>query len=464
MADSRPLAADATAIWKAAVASVRSETLIEHRVHIEERDGVATLHCGLSPVALAPIQLSSFRRIVVVGAGKSCAGMAAGLEHALGDAWASRVGLTGWINVPDNCARPLSRLHLHPARPAGVNEPTQRAVAGTQEILKLVSQCHPDDLVICLLSGGGSALLPCPTDGITLDDKLAVTRFLSGAGADIHHLNTVRKQLSQVKGGQLLRVCHARRLVSLILSDVLGDPLDVIASGPTVPNSSTAGDALQVLRGFPGSESHVPAAVWQMLERAAATTPSASPTPGCAVENLIVGNNQMALDAAAAAAERLGYRTTVLPTVLREPAAEAIGGKLLDQAISMAHLAKQRWCLISGGEPTVQLVPSAQRGRGGRNQQLVLAAICRWLAQSPAGEAPPFVLMSGGTDGEDGPTDAAGAIFSATTLKRLNALGWDPEDYLRRNDAYPILDATGSLLRTGPTDTNVCDVRVIVGG
>jgi hydroxypyruvate reductase len=183
--------------------------------------------------------------------------MAAGLEAALGPKIIVERSVSGWINVPADCVRALSAIHLHAARPAGVNEPTPEGVFGTEKILQIVSSLHDNDLCICLLSGGGSALLPAPIDGISLSEKQALTRYLSAAGANIEELNTVRKQLSQIKGGGLARRCRAGNLVTLIISDVLGDPLDVIASGPTVPNSTTAVDALTVLKRYLGGNERI---------------------------------------------------------------------------------------------------------------------------------------------------------------------------------------------------------------
>ena len=238
---------DALRIWRAGLEAVRSERLIREHVRVAGH--------WLIVGEEQPIDLQRIGRIAVVGAGKAGAGMAAGLEEALGPEIAESKQLVGWVNVPADCVPPgedggpprtARRIHLHAARPAGRNEPTAEGVAGTEEILKIVSLLRPDDLCLCLISGGGSALLPAPAEGISLADKLAVTQHLSAAGADIR-LNTVRKQLSRIKGGGLARACRAGRLVSLIISDVLGDPLDLIASGPTVPDHSTPADALTVL-------------------------------------------------------------------------------------------------------------------------------------------------------------------------------------------------------------------------
>ena len=246
------LRADASAIWQAAVEAVRSDRLVKENVRI---DGEWLV------VGDESLALSSVGRIAVVGAGKAGAGMAAGLEEALGMRVMAEKRVAGWINVPADCVRELPGIHLHAARPGGVNEPTAEGVFGAGKILEIVQSLGPSDLCVCLLSGGGSALLPAPVGGVSLAEKQAVTRLLSAGGANIQELNTVRKQLSQIKGGRLARRCRAGRMITLIISDVLGDPLDVIASGPTVPDSHTAGEALAILERYAGGdESVAPAA------------------------------------------------------------------------------------------------------------------------------------------------------------------------------------------------------------
>ncbi len=444
---------DALAIWLAGLEAVRSERLIRDAVSVEDSFLLLGDH---------EFDLREIRQIVVVGAGKAGAGMAAGLEQVLGSQLLAQKQVTGWVNVPADCVRSLSRITLHAARPAGMNEPTESGEQGSREILRLVESLEPQDLCICLLSGGASALLPAPVEGISLADKQAVTRFLSGAGANIQELNTVRKQLSRLKGGGLARSCRAGTLVTLIISDVLGDPLDIIGSGPTVPDSSTASAALAALQRFTKDESDVPAAVWQVLREKAAND-KRNPSPVSDQPegfSLVIGNNAVAVDAAGSEAERRGYSAAMTAATTLEGQAEGIGRHLADMALQMRHQAGPD-CLISGGEPVVQLAAAAERGRGGRNQQLVLAAL-EQLQAEPAGSATGIVILSGGTDGEDGPTDAAGAWFDSSILQRAVALGLNPTDYLRRNDAYNFFQPLAALLKTGPTHTNVCDLRVVL--
>lgn len=409
---------------------------------------------GLLVVGDEKIALDAIRRIAVVGAGKAGAGMAQGLLDALGAKAIAEKHVTGWINVPADCVRDLPPLVLHAARPAGVNEPTQDGVDGTGHILDIAGSLSKDDLCISLISGGASALLPGPVDEISLEDKAAVTRHLSAAGATINELNTVRKQLSRIKGGGLARACRAGRLITLMISDVLGDPLDVIASGPTVPDGGTPRQALEVLNRFQAREAGISSRVFDYLlqKQQRPDMPIA-----CRVTNLVIGNNAKAVDAAGIEAERLGYSHAMTGARTSEGPAEDVGRHLAEMAISMRAKPGPD-CLISGGEPVVKLPAAGERGLGGRNQQLVLAAFELLAGSHCAGIA----LLSGGTDGEDGPTDAAGALVDTGVCREATRQHLDARDYLRRCDAYRFFSAAGGLIKTGPTHTNVCDLRVIV--
>jgi hydroxypyruvate reductase len=474
------LRSDALTIWQAGVDAVRSDRLVRETVRIEAHE--------LAIDDQLRLDLDQVRRIVVIGAGKAGAGMAAGVEQALGADLAKDKQLSGWINVPADCVEwhdaprrdarhgASCHIHLHPARPAGVNEPTEDGERGSREILRLVEAMGPQDLCLCLISGGASALLPAPVAGISLADKLAVTRFLSAAGANIQELNTVRKQLSRIKGGGLARACRAGWLVTLIISDVIGDPLDVIGSGPTVEDASTPADALAVLDKYAARPSgQVPMAVFRTLEGRARewhNAPRRDARRGASCHTVVIGNNAVAVDAAGQTAVRLGYSPAMSAARTLEGPAEDVGRHLAEMALAMRS---QRGsdCLISGGEPVVQLVPAAQRGLGGRNQQLVLAALerlermrnaeCGMRNEGDVGDAlRGIIILSGGTDGEDGPTDAAGAVIDAEIAARARAAGLDAADSLRRNDAYHFFDPVGGLVKTGPTHTNVCDVRVVL--
>jgi glycerate 2-kinase len=442
---------DALRIWQAGADAVRSQRLVREALRVEGSDLL---------IGDQRLRLGALRRIAVVGAGKAGAGMAAAVEEALGPRLMEEKQLTGWINVPADCVRPLRRIMLHPARPPGVNEPTPAGAAGSREILRIAASLGPEDLCLCLISGGGSALMPAPVEGISLDDKLQVTRYLSAAGANIEQLNTVRKQLSRIKGGGLARACRAGRLISLIISDVPGDPLDVIASGPTVEDRSTPQAALRVLDSFAARGSGISPRVFEYLEQ---KHQRGRPRPTSQVTNLVIGNNATAVDAAGLEAERLGYSHAMLSAERPEGPAEEVGRHLAEMALRMRDQPSVGArpgpdCLISGGEPVVTLVDESRRGLGGRNQQLVLAALERLADDGAEGIA----LLSGGTDGEDGPTDAAGAILDAAVLRAARQQNLDPADYLARNDAYHFFQPLDALIRTGPTHTNVCDVRVVV--
>jgi hydroxypyruvate reductase len=330
--------------------------------------------------------------------------------------------------------------------------------------LQVVQSLGPDDLCLCLLSGGASALLPFPVEDVTLEDKLLVTRHLSAAGANIEQLNTVRKQLSQIKGGGLARACRAGALISLIISDVPGDRLDVIASGPTAEDSSTAQAALKVLTDFHAREAGISPRIFQYLERKSSgleevsdTRATNGPRTAPRILNFIIGNNATAVDAAGLAAERLGYSHAMASSPQPEGLADEVGRHLAEIALRMRNVPGPD-CLISGGEPVVRLVASPRRGLGGRNQQLVLAAL-DFLEKDGAAR---IALLSGGTDGEDGPTDAAGAMLNEEILAAARSRRMGPREFLARNDAYHFFSPLDALIKTGPTQTNVCDLRVVV--
>lgn len=454
------LRADAIEIWRAAVAAVDSERLLRSAISADDQRLVICGHEFLR---------DRLGRICVVGGGKAGAGMAAGVEAALaGTTFAGR--LDGWVNVPDNCVRPLERIHLHAARPAGRNEPSAAGVEGTNEILDRVAHLGPADVCVVLLSGGGSALLPAPVRGITLDDKLSITRLLSRAGASIQELNCVRKQLSRIKGGGLARACRAGTLITVIISDVIGDPLETIASGPTVPNTETPGDALAVLQKYAGAASDIPTSVRDFLQRpldlridhGSSRRPPVNPhpSPPTAHHSHVIGNNRIALEAAARRARELGYRVEKIVSD-EDGVACDVGAALAEQCVSLrARPADAPRCVLTGGEPVVHVVETDRPQKGGRNQELVLAAAVRLWDDG----MDRLCILSGGTDGEDGPTDAAGAVADADLLAQARSLRLDPGEFLQWNNAYPFFAAAGGLLKTGPTHTNVMDVRVALIG
>ncbi len=448
------LRSDVQAIWRAGVAAVDSERLVRENVSVEG---------GLLRICDQTVSLQDVRKIVVVGAGKAGRGMALGLEQALGEKVAQEKQLAGWLNTPADCTAGERRIHLHPGRPAGRNEPTAAGVLGARRILQLVSSLEADDLCIALISGGGSALLPAPAEGISLAHKQAVTRWLSAAGANIEELNLVRQNLSQIKGGGLARACRAGKLITLIISDVLGDPLDMIASGPTVLTEPRLLAARDVLDRFGAAAEPAILPIRHWLDARAASVESESELHDAPPVNrhFVIGNNAVAVDAAGLEAEKRGYSHAMTSARASEGAAESVGRHLAEMAITMLQHPGPD-CLISGGEPTVKLAPADQRGDGGRNQQLVLAALEELQNKRVAAALEGVALLSGGTDGEDGPTNAAGAFIDAASAKESRRRNLSPASYLERNDAYHFFEPLETLLLTGPTHTNVCDLRVVV--
>ncbi len=322
---------------------------------------------------------------------------------------------------------------------------------GTQAILELVSELAENDLCLVLISGGGSALLPGPAEPVSLAEKSELTRALAAAGATIQELNTVRKHLSTVKGGRLAARITAGRTIALIISDVIGDPLDVIASGPTVPDPSSPADAEAILRRLL-SDRQVPATVWERLR-----TAGPAPAVRTSVKNVVIGSNRTAVAAAAAEARRRGYDVKDIGSANAGEAAEW-GVTLASAALDARRRHTRRLCMVGGGETTVKLGATDRLRKGGRNQEIALAAIDR-LWNEPADGV---VVLSGGTDGEDGPTDAAGAIADVMVLAEARRRRLSPREFLAGHDSYWFFDAAGGLIKTGPTHTNVMDIQVVL--
>jgi len=375
-------------------------------------------------------RMADFDRIQVIGAGKASASIARAVEHLLG-----RLIKGGIVNVPDGTVAKLRRIDLNPA---GHPIPDERGEQGAQQILKIAREAGPRDLLICVISGGASALMPAPSPLLTLAAKQEITRKLLNAGATIHELNTVRKHLSLIKGGQLAAAASPACVLSLILSDVIGDDLDVIGSGPTVGDSSTAEQADTVLRKFGVS---VPSGV--LLE-----TPKVTQAQNL-VFNLVVGSNRLAMDAAAAKAKELGYRTLVLSSSVDGETREIarMHAAIVKEILTAGRPVRRPACLLSGGETTVTV---RGKGLGGRNQEFVLAAA---IALEGLG---PMTIFSAGTDGLDGPTDAAGAMADERTPMA------GAREFLDNNDSYHFFEKLGALIKTGPTGTNVMDVRILL--
>ncbi len=386
------------------------------------------------------------RDVYVIGAGKASGPMALAAERALG----KRIK-AGAINTKYGHAAKLRRISI---TECGHPMPDRQGVAGTRRLVEIARSAGEGDLVICLISGGASALTPLPAAPLSLADMRRTTALLLASGADIHEINTVRKHLSEVQGGQLARLAAPARVFSLILSDVIGDDLDVIGSGPTVPDRSTFADAEAVLRRR-GLWDKAPLRVRHRLEEAREETPKPGDPLFARVSNVIVGSNGVAMSAAAEKARSLGYRTLILSSSIEGEAREVAGvhTAILREIVASGNPVGRPACVISGGETTVTL---QGKGKGGRNQEFVLAAVDR------IGGVPGVVILSAGTDGTDGPTDAAGAVADGGTLARAEGLGMNAAKYLAKNDSYRYFDALGDLVKTGPTRTNVMDVRVML--
>ena len=441
MAHQAALRRDALGIFRAALKAADPAEAVRRYVTVER----STLRVGRKRYPLA-----AFRRVIVLGAGKASARMAEALERLLGE----RI-TTGLINTKYGHLARLKRIALHEC---GHPVPDSAGVNGSRRIAALAAKAEAGDLVLCLISGGASALLPLPAEPITLDEKQETSRLLLGCGATIHEINAVRKHISAIKGGQLARLAAPATVVSLLLSDVIGDPLDVIGSGPTAPDVSTFATAWKVIEKY-SLQDRIPPVVRHRLEAGMLGEIDETPKPGDAsfrrVQNLVVGSNRLAVDAAASAAREHGYRPVVLSTLIEGETRDiaSMHAAILKESLATGRPARPPVCFISGGETTVTLRGD---GRGGRNQEFAL--VCA-LALDGLREV---IALSAGTDGTDGPTDAAGALADGTTLARARTLGLDAASALARNDSYPFFDALGDLIRTGPTGTNVMDVRLLL--
>ena len=424
---SDPAREAAQAIWRAALAAGNVAPLVDRALESLRVD----------------LTRPSWRHLLVFGCGKASGAMAAALERALG-----RRITEGLVVVKDGYTVPTERIIV---KQAGHPVPDARGQAAAEAIVNRVRAAGAEDLILFLISGGGSALTPAPVPAITLAEKQETTRLLLGAGATINELNAVRKHLSLFKGGQLARAAAPATLISLILSDVISDPLDVIASGPTAPDPTTFADALAVLQRR-GVGYLVPDAVRARLEAGARGEVPETPKPGDPaferVTNLVIGNNALVVDAAAAEARRRGYRAEVLTRGLQGEARE-----VARELVARARTLPPRTCLIAGGETTVTV---GGRGRGGRCQEFVLAAA---LELRPDDRV---VVLAAGTDGTDGPTDAAGAVADAETIARGERAGRAARAALDDNDASTFLSAAGDLVVSGPTNTNLLDLYVLL--
>lgn len=442
----RQMRSEAEAIFKSCLHAVDPYEAVKRFVCVED----GTLILGIDTRSRTELHLKGFDRISLVGGGKATAPMARAVEDLLGE----RIH-RGLINVKYGFTQELKYTEIVEA---GHPVPDEKGVEGTRKILQFLHQTNEKDLVFSLISGGGSALLPQPVDKITLPEKQELTRSLLACGASIDEMNTVRKHISASKGGQMARVAFPATVVNLMLSDVVGDRMDVIASGPFVPDTSTFDDVLEIFRKYELKE--ISPAIQAHIRRGAEgripETPKADDPIFGRVFNFVVGSNMLALEAASGKAEEMGYRPLILSSMVEGETREValVHSAIAKEAIKTGRPIPPPACIISGGETTVTL---RGKGHGGRNQEFCLAA-----ALDMKDLPPRVVILSGGTDGNDGPTDAAGAIIDPLTVTRGRANGLIASAYLENNDAYHFLEQTEDLLKTGPTNTNVMDVRLIL--
>jgi glycerate 2-kinase len=440
------LRADAREIFLSSLKPVNPYEAVKRFVRIEGD----VIQLGRPGDVSAILRLEDYRRVIVVGGGKASSPMARAIEELFG----SRIS-TGLVNVKSGFTEPLTRVELveaeHPV-------PGEKGVAGTGRILEILREAGEDDLIFSVISGGGSALLPSPAGAITLEEKQAITRKLLECGAVIDEINAVRKHISASKGGQMARAAYPAFTVNLMLSDVVGDKSDVIASGPFTADGSTYEDVFRIFRKYNLKE--IPRSILEYVEAGAKglipETPKAGDPIFEKVSNIVVGSNILACRAAEERASTLGYNTLILSSMIE--------GETKDVALVHTGIAKEVLanglprskpaCIISGGETTVTI---RGRGLGGRNMEFALAAGLHLEGVSGS-----VVILSGGTDGNDGPTDAAGALADPGTVARGRKAGVEASEYLAENDSYHFFEKTGDLLVTGPTNTNVMDVRLVL--
>jgi len=434
-----------TEAFNHALLAADPQTILRNKVRVRRND---------LEIGTLSFKLSEFRRVLVIGGGKASAGMALEIGQIL-DGWITG----GSVNIPAY-TKPWPKSEKINFNPASHPIPSHDGVRGVKNMLRLVGQPSDDDLVICLISGGGSALMPLPSAGLTLSDKQKTTNLLLKSGAKIDEINTVRKHLSDFKGGRLAGKLYPATVLSLIISDVVGDMLESVASGPTVPDDTTYADAYKILQER-GLWRTVPSSVRKRIQKGKEGKLPETPKRGSRifkrVHNILVGTNEESCQAAAEVLEKRGYHSLILSTRLQGEARE-VGKVLASICVDIYENelpVAPRAAVVAGGETTVTV---HGKGRGGRNQELVLSA-----ALSIRGN-PGILVSSIGTDGVDGPTKAAGAVADGNTVERGLRVRMDPESYLRENNSYQFFERLRDLVITGPTGTNVNDIFIAIVG
>ncbi len=432
---------DAIEIFNAAVSAVEPSAAVKRVLKAKGNTLTVSGHY---------YDLREIAHIYVVGAGKASAAMAKAIE----DLMMARI-TDGAVTVKYGYVADLRKIRL---TEAGHPVPDENGVRGSERIVEVLRKATGEDLVIGLISGGGSALTPLPVEGISLADKQTVTRSLLNCGATIHEINSMRKHLSRIKGGGLARLAYPALVINLMLSDVIGDPIEVIASGPCVPDPSTFKDCQEIVEKY-GLSDKLPFPILEYIQQGVEGKVPETPKPGDPlfekVQNTVIGSNIVAVKAAEKKAKQLGYHTRILSTFIEGETREVakVHSAVAKEIHKTGNPVEPPACVITGGETTVTIRGS---GLGGRNQEFALASV------SEISGLDHTVVLSGGTDGSDGPTDAAGAIADSTTWQRANKSGLDPKVYLDNNDSYHFFEGVDDLLITGPTNTNVMDVRIIL--
>ncbi len=442
----KQIRSEAEEIFKSSVKAVDPYNAVKRFVRVEDN----SLILSVKDQTMVKLDFTKYDRISIVGGGKATAPMARAIENLLGD----RIH-QGLINVKYGFTQPLTITKIteanHPL-------PDQNGVKGTRKILDLLQSAGEKGLIFSLISGGGSALLPQPAGKISLSEKQELTSSLLACGASIDEINTVRKHISSSKGGQMARAAYPATTVNLMLSDVVGDKMDVIASGPFTPDSSTFKEVLEIFNKYELED--IPTTIREHImagiEGQIPETPKANDPVFEPVFNIIVGSNILALEAARKKAQALGYETLILSSAVEGETREValVHSAIAKEIVRTGRPIPRPACIISGGETTVTI---RGKGLGGRNQEFGLAA-----AMDIVDLPPRVVILSGGTDGNDGPTDAAGAVVDPFTVKRGENLRMRAADFLNDNDSYHFFKKTNDLLMTGPTNTNVMDVRLVL--
>ena len=437
---------DAVSLFQASLDPVNPHEAVRRFVRLEGN----RLILGKEGQEKIGLDLEDYGKVYLVGGGKATAPMARAIEELLGE----RID-EGIIVVKYGFTEGLAHTEtIEAAHPL----PDEKGVKGTKKILDLLNRAGKGDLVFSLISGGGSALLPQPAGQIRLEEKQAVTGDLLKCGASIDEINAIRKHISATKGGQMARAAYPATVINLMLSDVVGDRMDVIASGPFVPDPSTFKESIEIIERY--HLDAIPASVRKYLELGIEDRVPETPKEGDPifekVHNFIIGSNILALEAAGARALKMGYNSLILSSMIEGETRDVarVHEAIVREILKTGRPLNPPACIISGGETTVTI---HGEGKGGRNQEFCLAA-AMGIKDLPL----KVVILSGGTDGNDGPTDAAGAIVDPTTVIRGREKGMEASEYLANNDSYNYLKEIDDLLVTGPTNTNVMDVRILL--